>query len=568
MGMNLFGATLLSYLIGNVVFVECVDPLKICLPDVGCYLGTLMASINKREIDAFLGIPYAFKPVRFRASRHYFSNKTHDATKPQCDCKHKNYLVHQKPILGSEDCLYLNVYRPSLKYFNTIPVIVQFNGVGFFAGTSNPLFTGPDYIMDRQDVILVTVSYRLGPFGFLATSDNEIPGNLGLKDQLLAIHWVFNHIEHFGGDKFRITLLGQGSGGISTHMHTFSRASRGLFTGIISISGTANSIYAIDDDPDYTARQTAKYCNVTNWDKINTRRLHEILAFMDADTLLDAGDHLKYWSIDSFATYRPIVELDRSGSFLVKNPKWYIVNGENWPVASMFGIVPNEGALRAVNIMENDNLRNDFNNKFLNLTTIMLELPKSFDDEKKRVRVKILLDHYNQTLKLDDKTISNFIQLLSDRIYYYPLYNTIKHYIERIDLHKYPIYFYIFNFDGESSYAETYANRPIKRDYQVVHRDDQLYMFRTYFQFPEVKNNSAEAKMINLYSQFVSNFAYHRQPPFHKNFTRCNSSNFFIASGKICNYHEFGRGEGDSVRVTVKNDWRTAKMRLLDEIIL
>ncbi|KAI8128544.1 Venom carboxylesterase-6 [Lucilia cuprina] len=384
--------------------------------------------------------------------------------------------------------------------------------------------------MDRQDVILVTVSYRLGPFGFLATSDNEIPGNLGLKDQLLAIHWVFNHIEHFGGDKFRITLLGQGSGGISTHMHTFSRASRGLFTGIISISGTANSIYAIDDDPDYTARQTAKYCNVTNWDKINTRRLHEILVLMDADILLNAGDHLKYWSIDSFATYRPIVELDRSGSFLVKNPKWYIVNGENWPVPSMFGIVPNEGALRAVNIMENDNLRNDFNDKFLNLTTIMLELPKSFDDEKKRARVKILLDHYNQTLKLDDKTISNFIQLLSD--------------------------------------PETYANRPIKRDYQVVHRDDQLYMFRTYFQFPEVKNNSAEAKVINLYSQFVSNFAYHRQPPYHKNFTRCNSSNFFIASGKICNYHEFGRSEGDSVRVTVKNDWRTSKMRLLDEIIL
>ncbi|KAI8128547.1 hypothetical protein FF38_14082 [Lucilia cuprina] len=289
---------------------------------------------------------------------------------------------------------------------------------------------------------------------------------------------------------------------------------------------------------------------------------------MDADILLSAGDHLKYWSIDNFAIYRPIVEKDASGSFLVKDPKWYIVNGENWPVASMFGIVPNEGALRAVNIMENEDLRIDFGYNFLNLTTLMLEFPKSFDYDKKRARAKILLDHYNQTLDLDDKTISNFIQLLSDRIYYYPLYNTIKHYIERIDLHKYPIFFYIFNFDGESSYAETYANRPIKRDYQVVHRDDQLYMFRTYFQFPEVKNNSAEAKMINLYCGFVSHFAYHRQPPFHKNFTRCNSSNFFIASGKICDYHEFGRGEGNSVRVTVKNDWRTSIMRLLDEIIL
>ncbi|KNC21227.1 hypothetical protein FF38_14080, partial [Lucilia cuprina] len=556
MGMNLFGATLLSYLIGNVVFVECIDPLKVCLPDVGCYLGTFMTSINSKELDAFLGIPYAYKTFRFRVSRPYYSNKTHDATKAQCDCKHKNYLVPHRPIVGSEDCLYLNVYRPSLKYFNTIPVIVQFNGVGFFAGTSNPLFTGPDYIMDRQDVILVTVSYRLGPFGFLATSDNKIPGNLGLKDQVIALHWVFNHIEYFGGDKFRITLLGQGSGGISTHMHTFSRPSRGYFSGIISISGTANSIYAIDEDPDYTARQTAKYCNVTNWDKMNTRKLHESLAFMDADILLNAGDHLKYWSIDSFAIYRPIVEIDKRVSFLVKNPKWYIANGENWPVASMFGIVPNEGALRAVNIMENEDLRNDFNSNFLNLTAKILEFPKPFNDEQRLTSAKILLENYNiQSLKLDDETISNFMQLLSDRVFYYPLYNTIKHYVERINLRKYPIYFYIFNFEGESSYAKIYAYRSIKRDYQVVHRDDQLYMFRTQFQFPEVKNNSAEAKMINLYCGFVSHFAYHRQPPFVKNFKRCNRSNFFIASGKICDYHEFGRGQGNSVRMTVKNEW-------------
>ncbi|XP_037826865.1 venom carboxylesterase-6-like [Lucilia sericata] len=571
MEINLYGALLLSHLIGNVifVFVQCDDPLKVCLPDAGCYIGKYMISFDSKEFGAFLGIPYVFKPYRFQVSKAYTSKKTHDATKAKCDCKHKNYLAHQKPIVGSEDCLYLNVYRPTLKYHRPIPVLVHFNGMGFFAGSSNPLLTGPEYIMDRQDVILVTVSYRLGPFGFLATSDAKIPGNLGLKDQLVALQWVYNNVEHFGGDKFLITLLGQNSGGISAHIHTFSRLSRGFFTGIISISGTANSIYAIDEDPDYTARQTAKYCNVTNWDTINTRRLHEALLFMDADTLLNAGDQLKFWSLDGLAIYRPIVEKDAPDAFLIKNPKWYIVNGENWPVASMFGIVPNEGAIWAVNIMENDDLRNDFNSKFLNLTARMLELPKSLDDEKRLLSTKILLDNYNlQSLQLDGNTISNFMQLLSDRAFYYPLYNTIKHYVERIDVVKYPVYFYSFNFKGEASYAETYANHPVKRDYNVVHRDDQIYLFRTRFQFPDVKNHSIEAEMIKLYCRFIVNFAYHRQPTYLQKFRRCNRSTFFIASGTICDYHELGRGEGNTVRLAIKNKWSTGKMRLFDEIIL
>lgn len=80
-----------------------------------------------------------------------------------------------------------------------MPVIVYIHGGGFFAGTAGPSITGADYFMDTEDVIVVTMNYRLGPLGFLSTGDGNMSGNFGLKDQALAIKWVKNNIEAFGG---------------------------------------------------------------------------------------------------------------------------------------------------------------------------------------------------------------------------------------------------------------------------------------------------------------------------------------------------------------------------------
>lgn len=78
-------------------------------------------------------------------------------------------------------------------------MIVYIHGGGFFAGTAGPSITGADYLMDSDDVIVVTMNYRLGPLGFLSTGDSNMSGNFGLKDQALAIKWVIANIKAFGG---------------------------------------------------------------------------------------------------------------------------------------------------------------------------------------------------------------------------------------------------------------------------------------------------------------------------------------------------------------------------------
>ena len=78
-------------------------------------------------------------------------------------------------------------------------------------------------------MVLVTVNYRLGPFGFLSLESDEIPGNMGLHDQVLALEWVKEHIGAFGGDYSNVTIMGESAGGMSCFLHLVSPLSQGLF---------------------------------------------------------------------------------------------------------------------------------------------------------------------------------------------------------------------------------------------------------------------------------------------------------------------------------------------------
>lgn len=97
--------------------------------------------------------------------------------------------------------------RPNEK----LAVLFFMHGGGFTDGAGDDTFFGPDFIVEKQ-TILVTINYRLGMFGFLSLNLTEYSGNMGLKDQQLALKWVSSNIEHFGGDNKRITIFGQSAG--------------------------------------------------------------------------------------------------------------------------------------------------------------------------------------------------------------------------------------------------------------------------------------------------------------------------------------------------------------------
>lgn len=94
----------------------------------------------------------------------------------------------------------------------------------------------PDYLLDR-DIVLVTINYRLGPFGFMAIGTKDAPGNAGLKDQVMALKWVQRNIMTFGGDPNLVTIAGCSAGGFSVTSHLASKMSYGLFKRAIAMSG-------------------------------------------------------------------------------------------------------------------------------------------------------------------------------------------------------------------------------------------------------------------------------------------------------------------------------------------
>lgn len=109
----------------------------------------------------------------------------------------------------------------------TKPVLVYIHGGSFSAGSNSLQRLGPDFLL-TEDVVLVTINYRLGMLGFLSLEDLslDVSGNAGLKDQALALRWIRDNIESFGGDPNNITIMGHSAGSASAHYHILSQVKR------------------------------------------------------------------------------------------------------------------------------------------------------------------------------------------------------------------------------------------------------------------------------------------------------------------------------------------------------
>ena len=147
-------------------------------------------------------------------------------------------------MASGEDCLSLNVYTSSLD--GARPVMVWIHGGGFTAGAgSTPWYAGNN-LASKGDVVVVTINYRLGAFGFMHLDAFPGSGNSGILDQVAALEWVRDNISAFGGDPGNVTIFGESAGGMSVGTLLGTPAARGLFHHAVPQSGAANNIATID----------------------------------------------------------------------------------------------------------------------------------------------------------------------------------------------------------------------------------------------------------------------------------------------------------------------------------
>jgi para-nitrobenzyl esterase len=204
-----------------------------------------VAGLNNGTMDEFLGIPYAapptganrWKPPQPPASWTGQRDATHFAN--HCPQEASPFGVEQ---VDSEDCLYLNVYTPpgTPTANSKLPVMVWIHGGSLLHGESDDY--NPAKLV-AEDVIVVTLNYRLGVLGYLAHPDlsnggpNGASGNFGFMDQQYALDWVKYNIGKFGGNPNNVTIFGESAGGLSVHVQLASPRAAGLFHQAIIESG-------------------------------------------------------------------------------------------------------------------------------------------------------------------------------------------------------------------------------------------------------------------------------------------------------------------------------------------
>jgi len=226
----------------------------------------LRVNVHGTDVDMYLGIPYAKPPIGNLRFRHplpadHWPDVKNTTQKPNaCEqaidtvfTNHSGPSVWNANTPLSEDCLYLNVWEPRTKsdgYSYEKHVMVWIFGGGFFSGSSSLDIYDGRYLAAENDVIVVSMQYRVGALGFLSLFHPEAPGNAGLFDQVLALDWVQQNIHFFGGNPHSVTLFGESAGAASVGMHMLSPLSRGKFHRVILQSGAPHAAWAILPEKD------------------------------------------------------------------------------------------------------------------------------------------------------------------------------------------------------------------------------------------------------------------------------------------------------------------------------
>ncbi|XP_030024687.2 venom carboxylesterase-6 [Manduca sexta] len=405
---------------------------------------------NQTPYYSFKGIRYAQPPrgsLRFRPPVPLESwSGVRDALEEGAVCPHRFMLFDT--YKGDEDCLFLNVYTPALPdklsgYNPKLVVMVWIHGGAFAVGSGNAFLYGPDHLVSAG-VVLVTLNYRLGALGFLSLENDEVPGNMGLKDQVMALKWVRDNIEAFGGDPNRVTIFGESAGAASVHLHMLSPESKGLFHRAIAQSGVALSPWALAQHPSERAFELGRELGI---DTNNTAELLGYLRATPSELLVKAGARIAVaasTSADLQSTvalpFLPVLEPEAPGAFLTKSPKELLPGAD---VPFLTGFNAQEGIILLRRLQRYPKLLAQLEHEFKRVVPPEL---RQEDDQLTQKITEAIRAFYFQQRPVDIRNIDSLIDLFTDVMFLRPMLETLHLY--GASNRTSPTFVYRFAFDG------------------------------------------------------------------------------------------------------------------------
>uniref|UniRef100_A0A1A9V9U0 Carboxylic ester hydrolase n=1 Tax=Glossina austeni TaxID=7395 RepID=A0A1A9V9U0_GLOAU len=472
----------------------------------GLIKGLKCTSLYDQIYYSFEGIPYAQPPVgslRFKSPVPAggwlnVRNCTEFKVKPV----QKNNLGI---IEGSEDCLYLNVYSKDIKSLQKLPVMVWIYGGGFSTGSCVKDKFGPDYLM-HEDVVVVTFNYRVSILGFLSLSDPalKVPGNAGLKDQVLALEWVKQNIVHFGGDPNNITLFGESAGAASIHYLLSAERTRHMFHKAICMSGCMLNNWAFSYDAPVLSCLVA--CSKGyKGPKDNERLVLEFLQHLPANELIDVdaiNDEVR--ARGYLYAFMPSLEPYESGDSIITQPLWASMKtawGNEIPV--VIGGTSFEGLLMYPRLKK----RPEIMTRLAQQPEKLLPPDISLMSQRKLVRglSETLRETHFGDKELNEENILLFLDYFSYRLFWHPFHRVIA---ARLKYASASTYQYCFDFDSPTfnHHRNMFCGKDITEG--VAHADDLSYLFYSYYSRP-LNNDSREyltiQRLIKMWTTFAKN---------------------------------------------------------------
>ncbi|KAJ8723701.1 hypothetical protein PYW07_007681 [Mythimna separata] len=430
-----------------------VDPL------VSTKGGLIRGLRSDQGYSKFLGVPYAVvdkdNPFGPAVPHPGFDNVFEAYESNAC------LQVENDAVIGTIDCLTLDIYVPSnANSHNRLPVMVWIHGGAFVTGSASAFGT-PEPLLSN-DVIVVAINYRLGIYGFMCLDIPEVPGNQGLKDQVLALRWINENIEAFGGNAKQITAFGESAGGISVNLHLLSLY-ESLFQKVIIQSGPAVSPWAIVES------NTTVPLTLAAALEFNTDDIHEALDYLasiDPHTLTQLAFDLE---ISSFVgTEIPLIyaciEKDIEGveHFITEDP----VNIDSAKVRNTLIIIGNND--NEMPFLYEKAGADFFSNYNFDLVSLTFDFGDNLEDALSTVKHFYIGDENASENLKDDIT-----DFASDFLFNHPTQRMAERFL---DIGAKTVYRYIFSYSGGRNYLKISRNLTSTG---ATHADELGYLFES-----------------------------------------------------------------------------------------